>query len=273
MEHSLHTSGFYDLYRLTRSASSCPGAEAEAVATCIQLPPASTWALSRTRRFLDIALSLLILALVAVPMLLLAACVRLTSRGDAIFRQERVGRGGRFFKLYKFRSMAYTENEKNGPGLTKDGDYRVTPVGRFMRKFKLDELPQFLNILHGEMSLVGPRPKLPQYAALLNMPYRPGITGAATLAFYREEEMLRDVEASEMDRFYAQTIKPMKARLDACYMCRATLASDMRIVAATLFGCLLPRFDSQLLRLPGSFLHAGSIMGSAMRPEDGSGAD
>jgi lipopolysaccharide/colanic/teichoic acid biosynthesis glycosyltransferase len=236
-------------------------------------PPASAWAMSLSRRLMDIAISLLILMVFAAPMLLLAACVRLTSEGDAIFRQERVGRGGRLFKLYKFRSMAHTENEKNGPGLTKDGDYRVTPVGRFMRKFKLDELPQFLNILRGEMSLVGPRPKLPQYAALLNMPYRPGITGAATLAFHREEEMLRNVEAGEMDRFYAQTIKPVKTRLDACYMCHATFASDMRIVAATVFGCLIPQFDPALLRLPSSLLHAEPLMGSTMPPEDSSVAD
>jgi len=222
---------------------------------------------------MDIAVSLLTLLIAAAPMLLLAACVRLTSKGDVIFSQERVGRGGRLFKVYKFRSMAHPANEKNGPGLTQDGDYRVTPVGRFMRKFKLDELPQFLNILRGEMSLVGPRPKLPQYAALLNMPYRPGITGAATLAFHREGEMLRNIDSSEMDRFYAQTIKPIKAQLDACYMCHATFASDMRIVAATLFGCLIPQFDPALLHLPGSLLHAGPIMGSAPPPEDGSGAD
>ncbi len=273
LEQRLHTTGFNELYGLTRPAPSCHGTGSEAFATCIELPPASAWALSRTRRFLDIALSLLILLVVAAPMLILAACVRLNSEGHAIFRQERVGRGGRLFKLYKFRSMEHTENEKNGPGLTKDGDYRVTPVGRFMRKFKLDELPQFLNILRGEMSLVGPRPKLPQYAELLNMPYRPGITGAATLAFHREEEMLRDVEASEMDRFYAQTIKPVKTRLDACYMCHANFASDMRIVAATLFGSLILQFDSVLFRLPGSLHHAGPIMGSAMPPEDSSGAD
>ena len=206
-------------------------------------------------------------------MLLLAACVRLTSNGNPIFRQERVGRGGRLFKLYKFRSMEHSENERNGPGLTKDGDYRVTPVGRFMRKFKLEELPQFLNILRGEMSLVGPRPKLPQYAALLNMPYRPGITGAATLAFHREEEMLRNVETSEMDRFYAQTIKPVKARIDACYMCHATMASDLRIVAATLFGCLIPQFDPPLLRLPGSLLHAAPVIRCATPRDDSASAN
>lgn len=158
-------------------------------------------------------------------MLVLAALVRLTSEGDAIFSQERVGFRGRLFKVYKFRSMAHSANEKNGPGLTKVGDYRVTPVGRLMRRLKLDELPQFYNVLRGDMSLVGPRPKLPQYAALHDMPYRPGITGPATLAFHCEEDLLRNVKTSEMDSFYAREIKPVKARLDACYMCHATPVS------------------------------------------------
>lgn len=272
-DHNPHTTGFYELHRFAGFAPSCLVPEnggADVIASCAELPPASPWALSRTRRFVDIAFALLILLLVAVPMLLLAACVRLTSQGSAIFCQQRVGLGGRLFKVYKFRSMAHTENEMNGPGLTKDGDYRVTPVGRFMRKFKLDELPQFFNILRGEMSLVGPRPKLPQYAALLNMPYRPGITGAATLAFHREEELLRNIDASDMDRFYAQTIKPVKARIDTCYMRHATFLSDMRILAATLFGCLVPHLDP-VLRLTGSLLHAGPMMSGA--PEDSSGAD
>ena len=160
-DHNPHTTGFYELHRFAGFAPSCLVPEnggADVIASCAELPPASPWALSRTRRFVDIAFALLILLLVAVPMLLLAACVRLTSQGSAIFCQQRVGLGGRLFKVYKFRSMAHTENEMNGPGLTKDGDYRVTPVGRFMRKFKLDELPQFFNILRGEMSLVGRAP-------------------------------------------------------------------------------------------------------------------
>ena len=198
-------------------------------------------------------------------MLLLAACVRLTSKGNVIFSQERVGAGGRLFRVYKFRSMAHTANEKNGPGLTKHGDDRITPVGRLMRRFKLDELPQFYNVLRGDMSLVGPRPKLPQYAALLNMPYRPGITGPATLAFHREEEILRNVEASEMDNFYAREIKPVKARLDACYMCQASSISDVRIVGATALASL--HLDPSILLLPAAFLQTRSILGNPLPPQ------
>jgi len=188
------------------------------------------------------------LALFAVPMLMIAICVRLTSKGKALISQERVGLGGRLFHIYKFRSMKLTSVEDAGPWLTKDGDSRVTALGRYIRKFKLDELPQFYNILRGDMSLVGPRPKLPQYEAMFNMPYRPGITGAATIVFRREEEILPDCNAVELDRFYAVHIKPHKARLDACYMCNATPASDMRIIKQTLVACIA---SSPISAVPG----------------------
>jgi lipopolysaccharide/colanic/teichoic acid biosynthesis glycosyltransferase len=230
MERNGHLTDFFEVDRFPGMVRPCDSMEASCFAACLAKPPASRWALSCSRRLLDITISFFVLVLAALPMLLLAACVRLTSKGDAIFSQERVGLRGRLFKVYKFRSMAHTANEKNGPGLTKDGDCRVTSIGRLMRKLKLDELPQFYNVLRGDMSLVGPRPKLRQYAALLNMPYRPGITGPATLAFHREEEMLRNVSTSEIDSFYAREIKPVKARLDACYMCHATPISDVRIL-------------------------------------------
>jgi lipopolysaccharide/colanic/teichoic acid biosynthesis glycosyltransferase len=131
-----------------------------------------------------------------------------------------------------------------------------------MRKLKLDELPQFFNVLRGDMSLVGPRPKLPQYAALFNMPYRPGITGPATLAFHCEEDILRNVAASELDRFYAREIKPVKARLDACYMCQATPVSDARIVGATALGCL--HLDPAIFRLPAALLQTRTTISNAV---------
>jgi len=272
LEQNHHATGFYEISRLSHFVSPCGSTDPSTVSGCIEAPPASSWALSRSRRLLDIVISLVLLLLAVLPMLILAALVRLTSKGNAIFSQDRVGLRGRLFKVYKFRSMAHTANEKNGPGLTKDGDFRVTPVGRLMRKFKLDELPQFYNILRGDMSLVGPRPKLPQYAALRNMPYRPGITGPATLAFHHEEELLRHVEVSEMDSFYARSIKPVKARLDACYMCHATPASDARIVGATVLGCL--HLDPAMLRVPAAVLRARNLsMGDAISSKETTGAD
>jgi lipopolysaccharide/colanic/teichoic acid biosynthesis glycosyltransferase len=210
-------------------------------------PAASEWALSIRRRIFDLLVAIPVLAAFTAPMLAIAVLIRLTSRGPAFFVQKRVGRHGRLFSIYKFRTMEVANNGSSGPGLTRDGDARITPLGYWLRKFKIDELPQFYNILRGEMSLVGPRPKLPQYEAILNMPYRPGITGAATLAFRCEEEILRSVHPAHLDQFYEKRIKPVKARLDARYMCRATLRSDLRLILATFLACVTPA------QLPASF--------------------
>jgi lipopolysaccharide/colanic/teichoic acid biosynthesis glycosyltransferase len=213
----------------------------------LQSPSASGWSLSASKRLLDLSIALLVLAVFGVPMLAIVLCVRLSSRGPALFAQQRVGRGGRLFRIYKFRTMTFGSGDC-GPGLTRDGDRRITGIGRWLRKLKLDELPQFYNVLRGEMSLVGPRPKLPQYAGIANMPYRPGITGAATLAFRREEEILSRVHPSQLDAFYDQHIRPLKARIDVRYMCRASLRSDMRLIAATFLACLAPARAPVVLR-------------------------
>ena len=205
---------------------------------CLTNPPASAWILSRTRRILDISIAISVLSISALPMLVIAVCVRLSSKGNAIFSQERIGLRGRPFRIYKFRSMASPCGQSTGLGLTKYGDMRVTSVGRVLRKLKLDELPQFYNILRGEMSLIGPRPKLHQYAAMFNMPYRPGISGAATVFFRNEEEILREVPELELESYYKEHIKPAKVRLDVCYMCRATASTDMRMLTETLLTCM-----------------------------------
>ena len=207
---------------------------------CARRPPASQWNLSRTRRILDISFALIALLIFAIPMGILAACVRFTSNGKALFSQERVGRDGHLFRIYKFRSMAEGNANESCPGLTRSGDRRVTAFGQWMRRFKLDELPQFYNVLRGDMSLVGPRPKLPQYTAILDMPYRPGITGLATLAFRGEEEILRHIQRHQIDRFYMEHIKPKKVKLDLCYMCKATALSDLCIIGWTIFSCIIP---------------------------------
>lgn len=203
-----------------------------------EIPPASNWSLSRSKRLLDASIALLVLALLMIPLLVIAVCVILTSRGPALFIQNRVGRGGRLFGIYKFRSMAL--GSSTGYGITISGDRRVTAFGYWLRRFKLDELPQFYNVLRGEMSLVGPRPKLPHSEAIENMPFRPGITGAATLAFRQEEKILSGIHASQLDDFYLNKVKPLKARIDLHYMSQATFWSDMRMIGRTLLVCLRP---------------------------------
>jgi lipopolysaccharide/colanic/teichoic acid biosynthesis glycosyltransferase len=171
-------------------------------------------------------------------MLTIAIMVRCSSKGPALFVQKRIGRNGRLFTIFKFRSMAHGSNL--GPCLTQGGDQRVTPLGRWIRKFKLDELPQFVNVLCGDMSLVGPRPKLPLHEPMRNMPYRPGLTGAATLAFRNEEDILKGMRPSELEHFYDVHIKPVKVQIDTDYMKRASFGSDVRLMAATLMACLSP---------------------------------
>ncbi|MFZ2022198.1 MAG: sugar transferase [Terracidiphilus sp.] len=226
---------------LNRRSGDCRRCSLEGDGTgCLVNLPASPWILSRTRRAIDGCIALTVLVVFAAPIALLAAAVRLTSSGTVLFSQKRMGKGGCLFTIYKFRSMREAGTTGQAPRLTRAGDGRITPLGKVMRRFKLDELPQFYNVLRGEMSIVGPRPKLPEYAGLRNMPYRPGITGAATIAFRHEESLLRGVIPEELNEFYGQTIKPAKARLDVCYMCKATPASDLLLMIQTLSSCMSP---------------------------------
>ena len=196
---------------------------------------AGFWSVCNRKRMFDLLLSILILTALMPLMLLIAVCIRLTSAGPAVFVQKRVGRGGRHFFIYKFRSMVITQGDLRS-GLTRSGDLRVTWLGKWLRKWKLDELPQFYNVLRGDMSIVGPRPKLPDFADEMNLGLRPGVTGAATLAFRNEEQILASVPPERMEAFYHQQIKPLKASIDARYAMHATFRSDLRIIVSTLSG-------------------------------------
>jgi len=196
---------------------------------------ASPWALSGLRRTLEIAVAVIALIVFSPLMLVAALFVRFGSAGTVFFRQRRMGRNGREFTLYKFRSMC--PRKGNNSSITVSGDIRITPVGGFLRRYKLDELPQFWNVLRGDMSLVGPRPKLPHHEAL-RMACRPGITGAATLAFRNEEEFLSEIPEDQLETFYETFVKPAKAHLDLEYMRTATLGSDLNILWRTASACL-----------------------------------
>jgi lipopolysaccharide/colanic/teichoic acid biosynthesis glycosyltransferase len=201
----------------------------------LDLPAVDAWINSRRRRVFDFLVAFAALVALAPLLMVLALLVYVSSPGPIFFRQRRMGRNGGEFTLYKFRSMHVSDT--CGSPITVIGDSRITRVGRFLRRFKLDELPQFWNVLIGDMSLVGPRPKLPQHEALY-LRVRPGITGPATLAFRQEEEVLASIPRHELDAFYQEVIKPSKAWIDSDYIARATFRSDLRLLSDTCTSCL-----------------------------------
>jgi lipopolysaccharide/colanic/teichoic acid biosynthesis glycosyltransferase len=204
------------------------------------VPNGSEWSLCPQRRALDLTLAFFGVLLFSPVFAVLAIAVRLSSPGPIIFRQQRVGRMGELFTIYKFRTME-AQPQPKGLSVTRHGDRRVTSVGRLLRRYKLDELPQLINVLRGDMSLVGPRPKLPdhQHRQAQCMPFRPGITGAATLVFRCEEEMLRQIPEEQIEAFCKYKLTPYKTNLDYEYAERATLASDLGLMLRTAEVCLI----------------------------------
>lgn len=173
---------------------------------------------------------------------LVALLIKMTSKGAVIFSQVRVGRGGREFKIYKFRTMRAA---RRGVNLTSAGDNRVTTVGKWLRKLKIDELPQLMNVLRGEMSLVGPRPEVPEYVDLKNplwqeiLAARPGLTDPVTLRLRNEEHLLAAVEDKEA--FYIQTLQPFKLREGAWFVRTKTWKTDLRVIFSTFVAIVLPQ--------------------------------
>jgi lipopolysaccharide/colanic/teichoic acid biosynthesis glycosyltransferase len=213
-----------------------PASQADYPTDCSERECLSAWAQSPAKRAFDV-MFVLAITLLLLPLLLVVAClVRLTSRGPAFFLQKRVGRNGTLFTIYKFRTMTISNYKHSvittSSSITTSADPRITKVGKFLRWWKLDELPQFINVLRGEMSLVGPRPKVPeQESRMLNC--RPGITGAATLAFAQEEILLAGIPEGLLDECFRNVLLPLKDTLDANYMARATLLSDLGILQRT----------------------------------------
>jgi len=194
----------------------------------------SRWTQSHSKRIFDIACVLCCLPL-ALPILIATAiAIRLTSPGPALFRQRRVGCHHRAFTIYKFRTMPVPEEKALRSPLTTTANQTFTSIGPFLRRWKLDELPQILNVLLGDMSLVGPRPKLPRLHSG-NLICRPGITGRATLVFAREEAALSAIPSSQVDLYYRDVVRPLKQQLDDTYMACATFASDLDLIFRSLF--------------------------------------
>ncbi|MEX0874315.1 MAG: sugar transferase [Actinomycetota bacterium] len=188
------------------------------------------------KRAFDLTASLVGLALSSPLLVLAALAIKLTSTGPVLHRADRVGRNGRLFTLYKFRSMR--PDAHRGPSLTTSGDPRVTRVGALLRRFKIDELPQLVNVVRGEMSLVGPRPEDPRYVATYTpeqsrvLEVRPGITSPASLV-YRDESQLLPDSSKEAELVYRSEIMPAKLALELDYLENRTFWSDLRVLART----------------------------------------
>jgi lipopolysaccharide/colanic/teichoic acid biosynthesis glycosyltransferase len=187
------------------------------------------------KRALDLLISGLGLILLSPLLLLLALWVKLDSSGPVLYRGKRVGKESSLFDMYKFRTMVL-EADRLGPAVSYKDDPRITRAGRVLRRTKLDELPQLLNVLKGEMSLVGPRPEDPSYVALYSpeqrrvLSMKPGITGPTQLE-YRDEASMLDGESVDDD--YVSLIMPEKLKLDLEYVRNRSLLLDLKILWRT----------------------------------------
>ena len=192
------------------------------------------------KRAFDLAASGIGLLLLSPLLLALAAWIRLDSPGPVFFRQERIGLRGRPFRIYKFRSMRV---DHSGPQITVGADDRITRSGHIIRAYKLDELPQLLNVFLGDMSLVGPRPEVPRYVAFYPadvraevLCVRPGITDLASVQYRSESTLL--AQSADPERTYVDTILPAKLALCRQYVRERSLGLDLKIIGMTL-GILL----------------------------------
>jgi lipopolysaccharide/colanic/teichoic acid biosynthesis glycosyltransferase len=194
-----------------------------------------------------VGLSAVLLVAAVIPMAVIALLVKLTSRGPAIYSQTRVGRGGRPFRIYKFRTMWHECERHSGPRWCSQGDPRVTPLGRFLRWTHLDELPQLWNVVRGDMSLVGPRPERPEFTPMLErslpryrdrLHVRPGVTGLAQV------HLPPDTDLASVRR---------KLTYDLYYVERRTLWLDLRLIASTALVMVFIPYGVawRLLRIPG----------------------
>ena len=185
------------------------------------------------KRWLDLAFSIPGIVVISPVLIVAAISVRLSSRGPVFFRQIRVGRSGNTFYMLKFRTMVENDSA-NATMVTAANDPRITPVGSFLRKTKIDELPQLWNVVWGDMSLVGPRPEVPKFTAQYTKAQRavllarPGVTGPAAIAFVHEEEVLARQPDAEL--FYRTTLLPAKLALDLAYCENIRLWNDLRLL-------------------------------------------
>jgi lipopolysaccharide/colanic/teichoic acid biosynthesis glycosyltransferase len=189
------------------------------------------------KRSFDVGVAAIGLIVLSPLMLILPVLIKCDSRGPVFFKQKRIGKDFRAFLIYKFRTMK-ENSELSGPMITIGQDPRITRIGRFLRKTKLDELPQLINVLKGEMSLVGPRPELPRFVELFRREYaeiltvRPGITDLASLKYQDEAKLMGQYPNPEEE--YLRSILPDKIRLAREYIARSSIVFDLSLILRTL---------------------------------------
>jgi lipopolysaccharide/colanic/teichoic acid biosynthesis glycosyltransferase len=187
-------------------------------------------------RWFDVSVAVVVLVAGAPLWAFIALAVRLTSRGPAIYRTVRIGKDGHPFELLKYRSMRI----EAGAVITAGADPRITGVGRLLRAAKLDEIPQFINVLRGDMSILGPRPEDPRFIRWTDpvqqqvLSVRPGLTSRASVAYRHEEYLL--ATATDLERMYRDDILPQKLRLDAEWLAERSISHDVRIIIDTVFA-------------------------------------
>ena len=189
------------------------------------------------RRYFDFIISLIVLIILSPVFLILAILIKKDSEGSVFYRQVRIGKDGKPFRIFKFRTMV-NNADKSGVTSTKDDDVRITKIGKFIRKYNLDELAQFINVLRGEMSIVGPRPEIPYYVNMFTegekiiLSVKPGITDWACIWNPDEGKLLAG--SDDPDRDYLEKIRPEKIRLQLKYVKEHSFWIDFKIMLMTL---------------------------------------
>lgn len=193
------------------------------------------------KRFFDIVVSLLGILVTSPILLVVSLLIKLTSKGPVFYKQERIGKNEKPFRILKFRTMVVNADTQ-GLKITVDGDKRITGVGEFLRKSKLDELPQLFNVLFGQMSLVGPRPEVKEYVDLYTeqqkkvLSVRPGITDYASVCFRNENEIL--AQAEDPQKEYIEHIMPLKLRYNQKYIEEMGVFTDLKLIFLTVYVIL-----------------------------------